>query len=241
MKVLAFNCSPHMDKGNTALILDPFIKGMKEEGAQVELIYLRKLRINPCQGDVGCWINAPGECHEKDDMDMIYPKMRQADIIVFATPVYFDGMPGPMKNLIDRLIPLLEPYYEIREGHCRHSLPQDHEHSKIVLVSTCAFWEMDNFNPLVKHMQAICKNACWDYVGALLRPHGNALWYMLKHDMPVQDIIEAANDAGKQIIRDGKMKQETLKTVSRELCPIDVYLEKMNTDFRKALSRRTKH
>jgi hypothetical protein len=58
--------------------------------------------------------------------------------------------------------------------------------------------------------------------------------------MPVQDAIEAANDAGRQIIRDGRMKQETLKTASRELGPIDVYLEEMNTDFRKALNRQTR-
>jgi len=113
----------------------------------------------------------------------------------------------------------------------------DHKHSKVALVSTYAFWEMDNFNPLVAHMQAICKNACWEYAGSLLRPHGNALWYMLKHDLQVHDVIEASKEAGRQIVRDGKMKEEALKTVSRELGSIDVYLEKMNADFRKALSR----
>ena len=142
-----------------------------------------------------------------------------------------------MKNLVDRLLPLLEPYFEIREGHCRHALPGDHKHSRVVLVSTCAFWELDNFNPLVAHMQAICKNACWEYAGALLRPHGSALWYMLKHYLQVHDVIEASKEAGRQIVRDGKMKEETMKTVGRELGSIDVYLEKMNADFKKALSR----
>ena len=142
-----------------------------------------------------------------------------------------------MKTLIDRLIPLIEPYIELREGHCRHTVPERHKHSKVVLVSTCGFWEMDNFNPLVMHIQAICKNACWEYTGALLRPHSSALRYMLKKGMPVQDVIEAAKKAGRDLARDGRMKEETLKIVSRGLVPQGAFVERMNRDFKRALDR----
>jgi multimeric flavodoxin WrbA len=237
MKVLVFNGSPNMDKGNTALILNPFIEGMREEGAEVELQYVKRLKINPCQGEMNCWLKTPGKCLQKDDMNVLYPKLLQADVIVFAVPVYVDGMPGPMKTLIDRLIPLIEPYVELCEGHCRHTVPEGHKHSKVVLVSTCGFWEMDNFNSLVTHMQAICKNACWEYAGALLRPHSGALWYMLKKGMPVQDVIEAAKKAGRELARDGRMEEETLKIVSREPAPLEVFVSKMNRDFKRALDR----
>lgn len=237
MKVLVFNGSPNMDKGNTALILSPFVEGMREEGAEVELQYVKRLKINPCQGEMNCWLKTPRECLQKDDMNAIYPKLRQADVIVFAVPVYVDGIPGPMKTLIDRLIPLIEPYVELREGHCRHTVPERHKHSKVVLVSPCGFWEMDNFNPLVMHIQAICKNACWEYTGALLRPHSSALWYMLKKGMPVQDVIEAAKKAGRDLARDGRMKEETLKIVSRGLVPQGAFVERMNRDFKRALDR----
>lgn len=234
---MVFNGSPNMDKGNTALILSHFIEGMMEEGAEVELQYVKRLKTNPCQGEMNCWLKTPGECLQKDDMNAIYPKLRQADVLVFAVPVYVDGMPGPMKTLIDRLIPLIEPYVELREGHCRHTVPERHKHSKVVLVSTCGFWEMDNFNPLVVHIQAICKNACWEYAGALLRPHSSALWYMLKKGMPVQDVIEAAKKAGRDLARDGRMKEETLKIVSRGLVPQGAFVERMNRDFKRALDR----
>ncbi|KKK41898.1 hypothetical protein LCGC14_1640590 [marine sediment metagenome] len=49
MRVIAINSSPKMDKGNTALILNPFFEGMKNAGAEVELFYTNKLNINPCQ------------------------------------------------------------------------------------------------------------------------------------------------------------------------------------------------
>jgi len=101
MKVLAFNSSPRMGKGNTALILNPFLEGMREAGAEVELFYTRKLKINPCTGGLSCLLKTPGECFQKDDMQMLYPKLREADIMVFGAPVYCAGIPGPMKNLID--------------------------------------------------------------------------------------------------------------------------------------------
>ena len=55
MEVIAINASPRMDKENTALILEPFLEGIKEKGALVELFYTKKLKINPCHGVFTCW------------------------------------------------------------------------------------------------------------------------------------------------------------------------------------------
>jgi multimeric flavodoxin WrbA len=68
MKALAINSSPNKGKGNTALILKPFLEGMKEAGAEVELYHTSDLKINPCQGDLSCWLRTPGECIHNDDM-----------------------------------------------------------------------------------------------------------------------------------------------------------------------------
>ncbi|MCK4722400.1 MAG: flavodoxin family protein [Dehalococcoidia bacterium] len=67
-KVVAVNGSAMMDNGNTHLILEPFLEGLKETGAEVELFYTRKLDIKPCQGGFICWNKTPGECWQKDDM-----------------------------------------------------------------------------------------------------------------------------------------------------------------------------
>jgi hypothetical protein len=55
--------------------------------------------------------------------------------------------------------------------------------------------------------------------------------------MPVQDVIAAAKRAGKELVRNGRMGEETLKTVSRELAPLEVFVSKMNRDFKRALDR----
>ncbi|TET37233.1 MAG: flavodoxin family protein [Dehalococcoidia bacterium] len=235
MKVLAFNCSPKMGKGNTALILNPFLEGMREVGAEVELLYPKKLKINPCQGEFNCWLKTPGECWQKDDMQMLHPKLREADIWVFATPVYVDGGTGPMKNLMDRIIPLLQPFFELRDGHCHHPLREGTKSGKVVLVSNCGFWEMDNFDPLLVHMKAFCKNASREFAGALLRPHGGILKPMMEMGAPLNEIFEAAKEAGRQLAEEGKMSAESLKTISRELLPLEMYVQLANQGFQQAL------
>lgn len=237
MKVLAFNASPLMEKGNTALLMTPFLEGMREEGCEIELFYTCRLRVKPCLGDRACWTKTPGKCVQNDDVKMLLPKIQRADVIVFATPVYVDGMSGTLKNLIDRLIPIVEPYFVTQDSHCRHPPRKPHKHSKVVLVSNCGFWEMDNFEPLVTHMQAICKNTCWEFTGALLRPHGEALGYMVRRGIPVQDIFDAAKNAGKELVKTGRISEENMKTVSRNLVPLETYVEMTNKGFKQALDK----
>jgi len=237
MKVLVFNCSPKMDKGNTALILTPFLEGMRDGGAEVEIFYTRNLKINPCTGEFDCWFKSPGKCYQNDDMNILYPKLREADLWVFATPVYVDGVSGPMKNLMDRLPPLVQPFFNIRGGHSRHPLREGSKTGKVVLVSNCGYWEMDNFDPLLVHMKAFCKNASREFAGALLRPHGPVLRRMMKRDKPVDDIFEAAKQAGRQIVKYGEMSTETLKVVSRELVPRKTHIQTFNQRFQQVLEK----
>ena len=234
-KVIAINSSPIMNKSNTALVLDPFLEGMKEAGAEVELFYTKKLKINPCQGEFHCWLKTPGKCFHKDDMQMLLPKIAEADVWVLATPLYVDGVSGPMKNLLDRIIPMVQPFFELRDGHCRHPGREGTQNGQLVLVSNCGFWEMDNFDPLLVHMKAICKNARREFAGALLRPHGPALMAMKERGMPIDDIFVAAKEAGRQLVEDGKMSSEILKTVGRELLPLKMYVHVTNQIFQETL------
>jgi multimeric flavodoxin WrbA len=235
MKVIAINSSPLMEKGNTAAILNPFLDGMKEVGAEVEVFYTKKLDINPCQGELNCWLKTPGQCFQKDDMEIVRPRLGEADVWVLATPLYVDGMSGPMKNLLDRIIPGAQPFFEMRNGHIRHPGRGENKPRKMVLVSNCGFWEMDNFDALVVHTKAICKNANMEFAGALLRPHGPALKPMLEIGGLVEDVVEAAKDAGRQLVRDGKISPETLSTVSRELLPMKDYFQRANQGFQQRL------
>lgn len=237
MKVLAINSSPRKDKGNTAMILNPFLEGMKESGAEVELYYTSDLKINPCLGDFGCWLRTPGKCIQNDDGTWMAGKIGESDVLVLASPLYVDGLTGPMKTLIDRMIPVAEPFFELRDGHCRH--PQRdwvNKDRRLVLVSSCGFWEMDNFDSLITHARAICKNANSVFAGALLRPHAGALGDMLKMGAPAaMDVVKAAKKAGQDLAREGVISTQSIKAVSQELMPRDMYMQMANQYFQEAL------
>ena len=237
LKVLVFNSSPRKEKGNTALILNPFIECMREAGADVDLYYNYDLKIKPCRGCFNCWLKTPGICSQMDDMQWLLPKMNDADILVYATPLYSYGMNGQMKNLIDRMIVLAEPFMEVVEGRSRHIAGDGEKPRKIVLVSNCGLWGIDNFDPLVVHVKKLCQDPPMEYAGALLRPHGEALRAMLDMGAPVGDIIDAAREAGRQLIVEGKMSQTTLDVISRDLLPVEVYVKMANEQFRRVMAK----
>ena len=227
VKALAFNCSPKKERSNTSLILDPFLEGMRDAGAEVELLYTMRLKINPCMGEFDCWRKDIGKCFQDDDMNSLYPKLADADIWVFATPVYVDGVSGPMKDLFDRLLPLIEGKILLRDGHCRHPRRKGTKGGKVVLVSNCGFYEMDNFDPLLVHVKAACKNFDREFAGALLRPYGSALSYLLKEGKG-GDVIDAAKRAGRELVKNGRMDPETLGVVSRHFSALEEYLKWVN-------------
>jgi multimeric flavodoxin WrbA len=215
MKVLAINGSPHMGEGNTAMILNPFLEGMKEAGADVDLFYTRKVKIGPCNGDMSCWFVNPGTCGQKDDMQMLLPKFKEADVIVWASPVYYSGVTGPLKNLMDRQLPL----------HMQGELGSKRQ--KIVLVSTCGAWEVSMFDPLLQQMKALYgrPEGSSDFAGALLRPMADGMKEMIKagETRLVEGVFRAAKEAGRQLAKEGKIAEELQKEVSRELMPRDAY------------------
>ncbi|MBU7014900.1 MAG: flavodoxin family protein [Theionarchaea archaeon] len=240
MKVLALNSSPNLDKGGTALLLSPFLEGMREGGAETEVHYLYKMVIKPCMGCFRCWFETPGRCFQNDDVKALLEKIAASDIVVLASPVYVDGMNGVMKMLIDRMIPLIDPFFVVRDDHCRH-LPREHVvQGKIVLVSVCGFTEVDNFDPLISHVKAICKNMGQQFAGALVRPYGSSLPHFKKYDIPVDHIFEAARQAGNQLVREGRMSEELLDRVGSDLVSREQYISVVNSSFQRLLDRANK-
>ena len=228
MKVVAINGSPHGEKGNTALILSPFLEGLKAAGAEVKVFLTKAMTVHPCQGEYNCWFQTPGRCFQEDDMQTLLAEVAQANVLVLATPVYVDGMTGPLKTVLDRLIPLGDPKIERREDHCRHPGRSTVKERKLVLVSNCGFWELDNFDALVTHVKAIAKNLDAQFAGALLRPHGPAFKAMLDRHLPVTDVLDAARDAGRQLVQTGSISPQTLDTISKPLLPRDQYVALAN-------------
>lgn len=85
---------------NSDQLADAFIQGAKESGNSVEEISLKDKNIAFCKGCLACL--KLGECVIKDDANSITEHIKQADVIVWATPIYYYEMSGQMKVMIDR-------------------------------------------------------------------------------------------------------------------------------------------
>ncbi len=179
-------------------------------------------------GCFSCWFTKPGEWIHKDDMAMLNQKIGEADITIYSTPLYADGVSGPLKNLIDRQLSRGNPILEFRDGECRHPASEGQKRGKLVLVSSCGLWEMSHFDPVLAHMKAYCKNMIWDFMGALLRPHAPAMMFLDGRGEKYDDIFEAAKEAGKQAVTEGLMPEKSLQAVSRDLMPPEDYVNSLN-------------
>jgi hypothetical protein len=96
---------------------------------------------------------------------------------------------------------------------------------------------MDNFDPLLVQLKTMCRVLEFEFAGALLRPHGPALASMLGMGAPVEDVLEAARRAGRELVRNGHIGAGTELAVSRPLLPLESYLEFANREFQAALER----
>ncbi len=110
--ILVISTSPRKG-GNSETLADSFIRGAKEAGNQIEKICLYDKKIGFCQGCLACLKSH--RCVIHDDADIIAQKMRESDVLVFATPIYYYEMCGQMKTMLDRANPLYESDYRFRE------------------------------------------------------------------------------------------------------------------------------
>ncbi len=228
MKVLAINASPNGTNGNTGLILEPFLDGMKNSGANVDLVNLDKLSILPCRACTGDLYYEPkGDCRCEDDMALLYPKFKQSDIWVFATPNYYDSIVPKLKRLLDRM----EPLFSIDDNELHKG-----NFGKLAFVSTCDMYEVENFNIMVDHFRSVSRLFARDYSGALLRPHASTLAAMKEVGAPVDDIFSAAKEAGKQLVSKGAISREVLEKVSRKLVSKKSFFEELNNYTNNRLS-----
>jgi multimeric flavodoxin WrbA len=216
-KAIAISGSPRMEKGYTDLVLAPFIQGMRDAGSDVELYHASRMDIKPCAcSEMYCWYRRPGECCFKDDMQSLYAKLRQADTMILATPVYIP-LPGAMQNVINRLCPLMEPLLELREGRTRARFREDVTIRRIVLVSTGGWWEKENMDTVVRIAQELAKDAGVEFAGALIRPHAFLMKENGKLTGAGQAVLDAARTAGYELVEAGAMRSDTLEAISQPL------------------------
>jgi len=217
MRIIAINAAPRMGAGNTQAVLTPFLVGCRNKGAEVDIAVLGKKKINICVGCFNCYAESPGICTQSDDMEPLIERIRLADMMVLATPVYLDGMTGLAKTFIDRLVTFLDPHFMMDGQTVIHPLRWKFP-EKLFLVSVCGYPGLSNFEPLVLHMERLARNLHTNFCGALLRPAAFSLLLRKKYPESVKEVVDAIRTAGEEVVQFGKVSESTLKAVAADIC-----------------------
>ncbi len=135
--VLVLSTSPRKG-GNSDALADAFVRGAQKAGNQVEKITLYDKTIGFCKGCLSC--QNTQRCIIRDDADAITQKMLTADVIAFATPIYYYGMCGQMKTLLDRANPLFPAAYQFRDIYLLAAAAEADEHTVDGAVTGLQGW-----------------------------------------------------------------------------------------------------
>ncbi|MHA1112019.1 MAG: flavodoxin family protein [Promethearchaeota archaeon] len=227
MRVTIVNGSPGKEDSNTAFVLSYLIKGMEKAGATIETIYTSDLDINPCIGCFKCWRIHIGRCFMKDDMEEVLSKLKNTDLLIMATPVY-SALPGKFQNFINRMVPLMDPLQEFRDGRTRVKTHDDVKLSKIFAVVVGGWWEIENLDIPVKIIEELSETMSVSFAGALRRPHASHLQQFNENTRSFRSGIE---EIGKMLIEKEAVDEDLLHIVSLPLVEESSFRETANINY----------
>lgn len=213
MKVLALNSSARTgDVSKTEIMLDFLVEGMREAGADVEIINLRKKKINYCIGCFTCWTKTPGICLHKDDMTKeILPKYLASDLVIMATPLFHYTVNALMKTMIERTLPIAQPFFELRNGVTRH--PLRHTPPPVVIISVAGFPELSVFDQISSYVNYLLGDRL---VAEIYRSSSEMLSRTSRFEV-IRDIFDATIQGGRELVKSMAISPETMARIRKPI------------------------
>lgn len=232
MNVLLINGSPKGKNSNSLKLAYSFIEGLKSEYANngkvisIEELHVASMNIDACKGCFTCWKKTPGICCIKDDMKTVIDKQLEADIILWSFPLYYFSVPGILKNLIDRQLPMSLPFMSSREdgyGSGSHDSRYNMEGKRHVLISTCGFYSAEgNYDSVLRMFDHFLGKGNYETVFC-----GQGELFRVKElSARTEEYLDAVKVAGAEYAETGMISAKTDAVLRTLLYPRDVF-EKM--------------
>lgn len=230
MKILAINGSHRGRNGYTQILIDKFFSGARKLNAECETIVLRDYKVNQCLGCRAC--HKPEhylKCvfDEKDDVRMIFDKMRDADVLLFATPIYIFNMTGLMKNFLDRITSTADSSIMTvsDSGLFFHHIDKKLISKPFVLLTTQDNIEDETSKNVESYFRTFSKFLDAPFVGHIKRKSGSLIGYGKDLEKERQypiilKINESIERAGFELVKYNKIKKNTEKECNRMIVPI---------------------
>ncbi len=112
-KILILAGSPR-ENGNTDRLVSSFVNGAMENN-DIEILSIYNYKVNPCIGCNSCFNREGNKCFQNDDMALVYEKLKETDILIIASPVYFYGITAQLKAVVDRLHSPIRKIFHIKQ------------------------------------------------------------------------------------------------------------------------------
>ncbi len=215
MKVMAINASPRTQgESRSERLLLNLVEGMKQDGAQVEVINLRDYTIKFCLGCYTCWTKTPGKCILKDDMSSdLFPRWLAADIVIYSSPLYYRGFAAQLNAFIERTLPSYKPFIESNGEKSRH--PPRVKFPDFVVLSAGGFPELSEFKLLSDWCKVNFDTNHSRLLAEIYRPGAQALTHLISKEV-AQDVYNACVEAGRELIKHGAISEPTMARITQK-------------------------
>ncbi len=222
-KILILNGSPKCERSSTMAVTEAFVRGIEScSNFNSEILHISKLNVKPCLDCLGCWGHNKGECCIKDDdVSMVKQKILEADIIILSFPLFFFGLPGEMKILMDRLLSFLMPYRGQRHlaGKPFHDFRYDMSGKEWVLISGSAWDDFQVFKPIEQQFNCILGEGGYTLIRC---PQIKAI---VDQGMRIRLLryLQRYENAGKEFGNKGRLSETTMSILNRPPFSKSVY------------------
>jgi len=231
-----------MKRGNTDKILQPFMEGANAAGADAETLYLKEIKIKECQGCYACHMVTPGICVIKDDMEKITAKILDADVLVFATPLYVFTVSAYMKLLLDRMMVFGDLTLQAVNGVVVHPPRFPDKTWRWVIISNAGFPEQHHFKPLIdlfrRFAYAMGGGTQVTIAGMILKGMGE-LFSVPSMLANYRWFFDACRQAGDDVVRKGAIDPATQAILDKPLVDVSIeeFVDLSNTFISLAVNK----
>lgn len=223
MRIMVINGSPKGAGSNTMRLTRAFLDGIGE--SEVREITVASSKIAGCKGCFSCWNKTPGRCVISDDMQYVIESEVWADVIIWSFPLYYFSVPGGLKNLIDRQLPMNLPFMTDRadgKGSGSHPSRYDMSKKRHMVISTCGFYSAEkNYDSVKLLFDHMCGENGYD----IIMCSQGELFRVPELKSRTDEYLEIVRRAGEEFA-DGKINEKTREELSQLLYPKEVF-EKM--------------